>query len=219
MSKKTPMGHKNEDQHPGRGNTPDDENNAVDFRVDDRRHWASESADGAGESGVEAGEPARPTVLDEYRQRAENAESKLLEYIEAYKNFKQEQDQFRERMNRDVERRVNLKFGEMVGELLESVDDLDLAMAHVADVPEARSLLEGLTLARNRFVGTLERHGVESLDPQDGEFDPNQEEAVRVDPVDSKERDGTVTETLRPGYRLGEFIIRPARVAVGRYSP
>jgi molecular chaperone GrpE len=122
-------------------------------------------------------------------------------------------------MKRDVDRRVDLKFGEVVGELLESVDDLELAMAHVADVPEALSLLEGLTLARNRFLGTLERHGVEALDPMDGEFDPNQEEAVRVDPVDSKERDGTVTETLRPGYRLGELIIRPARVAVGRYTP
>ena len=44
---------------------------------------------------------------------------------------------------------------------VESIDNLDLAMAHVAEVPEARPLLEGLTLARDRFLTTLERHGVE----------------------------------------------------------
>ena len=38
------------------------------------------------------------------------------------------------------------------------------------------------------------------------------------DPVDVRERDGEVTETLRPGYRLGGLVIRPARVAVGRYT-
>jgi molecular chaperone GrpE (heat shock protein) len=40
---------------------------------------------------------------------------------------------------------------------------------------------------------------------------------VRVDPVDGEEQDGRVTETLRPGYRLGELVIRPAQVAVGRF--
>ena len=40
---------------------------------------------------------------------------------------------------------------------------------------------------------------------------------MRVDPVDDAEQDGVVTETLRPGYRLGDNLIRPARVAVGRH--
>ena len=75
---------------------------------------------------------------------------------------------------------------------------------------------EGVALARDRFLASLDRHGVEKVDPAGEEFDPNTSEAVRVDPVDEAERDGTVTETLRPGYRLGEHVVRPARVAVGR---
>ena len=56
----------------------------------------------------------------------------------------------------------------------------------------------------------------------DGEGEPEEgepEEDAEVDPVDGAERDGEVTETIQPGYRLGELVIRPARVAVGRYVP
>jgi len=185
------------------------------FKVEDRRHWAIEDEQEQDEA---AAEPARPTVLDEYRQRAEDAERKLQEYIEAFKGFKQEQDAFRERLRKDVERRVELRFGELVGTLLESLDNLDLALSHARELSGAESLTEGLALARDRFLAALEQHGVEQVVPGPGEFDPNDAEAVRVDPVDVRERDGCVTETLRPGYRLGDLVVRPARVAVGRFT-
>ena len=185
------------------------------FKVEDRRHWVVEDD---AEQAQAASEPARPTILDEYRLRAEEAERKLQEYIEAFKTFKQEHESFRERMQRDVNRRVELQFGELVRTLLESLDNLDLAMSHARDLPEAAPLIKGLTLARDRFLASLEQQGVERVTPEASPFDPNEAEAVRVDPVDARERDGEVTETLRPGYRLGSLVIRPARVAVGRYA-
>jgi molecular chaperone GrpE len=190
------------------------------FRVDDRRHWAADSA-GVETEVAEAEEevaPARPTVLDEYRQRTEEAEGRLQEYIDAFKRFKAEQEQVRVRLQRDVDRRVALKFGELVGDLLESMDDLDRALSHVADVPEAGPLTDGLLIVRKRFLTALERHGVEQIIPDEEPFDPNHAEAVRVDPVEEPEKNGQVTETLRPGYRLEGHVIRPARVAVGRYA-
>jgi len=184
----------------------------VEIKVTDRRHWAVEGADEE-----EAETPStRPTVIDEYRQRTEAAETKLQEYIEAHKQFRTEQEAVRVRLTRDIERRVDLKFGEMVRELLETVDNLDLALNHVDGVPEASPLAHGVRLARDRFLSTLERNGVEKISPDDQPFDPNEAEAVRVDPVQDKDQDGRVTETLQPGYRLGDCLIRPARVAVGR---
>jgi len=187
------------------------------FRVDDRRHWAQDGEQPE-ESEIEAVEVRQPTLLDEYRQRAEAAERKLQEYIEAFKRFKDEQEEYRLRLSRDVDRRVDLKFGEMVGELLESMDNLDLAVSHVNGVPEAAPLAEGVEMARRRFLNTLELHRVEKISPEGNLFDPNEAEAVRVDSVKSPDDDGKVTETLRPGYRLGERVIRAARVAVGRFS-
>ena len=159
-----------------------------------------------------------PTLLDEYRQRAEAAERKLQEYIEAFKRFKDDQEEYRLRLQRDVDRRVDLKFGEMVGELLESMDNLDLAVSHANGVADAAPLAEGVEMAQRRFLNTLEQHGVEKISPEGEMFDPNEAEAVRVDSLDSPDDNGKVTETLRPGYRLGERVIRPARVAVGRFT-
>lgn len=190
---------------------------ADEFRVDDRRHWV-QGDEQPEESEAEKVEVKQPTLLDEYRQRTEAAERKLHEYIEAFKRFKDEQEEYRLRLSRDVDRRVDLKFGEMVGELLESLDNLDLAVSHVNGVPEAAPLAEGVEMARRRFLSTLEKHGVEKISPEGALFDPNDSEAVRVDGVKSPDDDGKVTETLRPGYRLGERVIRPARVAVGRFS-
>jgi len=190
---------------------PEDES----FRFEDRRHWVREE-DGS-ESSAPPG-PRAPSLIDEYRVRAEAAEQKLQDYIEAFKQFRQEQDDFRGRLNRDVDRRVELKFGSLVHELLEALDNLDLALEHVSDVPEAAPLAEGVGLARKRFLEVLERNGVTQVSPE-GAFDPNEAEAVRVDPVSDRELAGAITAVLRPGYRLGDRVIRPARVAVGRHEP
>jgi molecular chaperone GrpE len=187
------------------------------FRVEDRRHWAHGDGE-AEEVDGEVAEVKQPTLLDEYRQRAEASEKKLQEYIEAFKKYREEHEEYRLRLSRDVERRVELSFGELVGELLESMDDLDLAVEHVNAVPEAEPLAKGVEMARKRFLDILERNGVQKVSPEGALFDPNEAEAVRVDELDSPDDDGKVTETLRPGYRLGDRIIRAARVAVGRFS-
>jgi len=168
------------------------------FKVKDRRHWARE--DRGDEGAPEEPVSTQPTILDEYKKRAQDAERKLLEYIAAFKESQSEQEAFRARIGRDVDRRVELRFGELVADLLETLDDLDLA------------------LARDRFLAALERRGVERTVLDGQEFDPNVAEAVRLDPVDSPDLDGKVTQTFRAGYRLGDQVVRAARVAVGRYE-
>ena len=202
------------EQRGGTGEQIEDDEPTI--RVEDRRHWARDEEEETSDDQT-GHEGARPTMIDEFRERAVSAEQKLQEYIEAFKSFRDEQEQFRSRMSRDVDRRVELSFGGMVAELLEALDDLDLALDHARRADEAEALVTGVELARRRFMATLERHGVEQLHPAGEPFDPNDAEAVRVDPVDSSERDGKVTEVLRPGYRLGERLIRAAQVAVGRF--
>ena len=60
---------------------------------------------------------------------------------------------------------------------------------------------------------TLERNGVEAVDPKGEKFDPNQHEALSTLPVEGAES-GVVVEVMQKGYRLGEQLIRPARVVV-----
>ncbi len=186
------------------------------YRVEDRRHWLR--ADAADVDEATGFEPPRPGIVDEFRGRAEAAEQKLLEYSEAFKRHQAEQERFRERLTRDVDRRVTLQFGDLVAELLQAMDDLDLGLEHVRDVPEAAALAQGMTMARDRFLAALLKHGVEQIAPTGSPFDPNEAEAVRVDRVDSPDADQVVTETFSPGYRLGQRVIRAAKVAVGNYQ-
>ncbi|MDH3627975.1 MAG: nucleotide exchange factor GrpE [Acidobacteriota bacterium] len=194
-----------------------EEEGAEEFKVKDRRHWADE--DGLGDEDLaETAAPATPTIIDEYRDRTERAEQKLQDYIDAFKGFKDEQEQVRARLDRDVNRRVALKFGELVASLLESLDELDLALRHAEGIEAARPLAEGIAMTRRRFLQTLESHGVQPITPDGEPFDPNVAEALRVDAVDRSDAHDRVTETLRTGYRLGDLVIRPARVAVGRHG-
>lgn len=211
------------------GKSVEQDTSQEEFKVEDRRHWQAGEDDTNGDpdqaqvddegSDDTRVEPQKPTLLEEFRLRAETAEAKLQQYIDAYKSDREEQERFRVRLERDVDRRVGLQFGELVAELLMSMDDLDLALTHVAGNPETGPLAKGVTMARDRFLTTLLKHGIEKIAPDGQEFDPNEAEALRMDPVDTAEANGKVTETLQPGYRLGERVIRPARVAVGRHSP
>lgn len=192
---------------------PDDEPTS-EFRIDDRRHWVRD------EDLEPAPEPERPAgVVDEYRRRAEQAEAKLQEYIAAYKDHEREQEQFRVRLAGDVERRVETKLSAILADLLETLDHLDLALAHGDGAADSRALVEGVAMARDGFLATLAQHGVRRVCSDGEPFDPNVAEALRVDAVAEEALDGTVSATLRPGYLLGDRLIRPARVAVARYRP
>jgi molecular chaperone GrpE len=97
-------------------------------------------------------------------------------------------------------------------ELLPALDNLDRALdAAAKDDP----LLDGVRLVRAELSAALARTGIESFSPAGEVFDPSVHEAVATSeqPADGAPG-GTVVEVYQPGYRLGETIIRPARVVV-----
>jgi molecular chaperone GrpE (heat shock protein) len=202
---------------PPRPRDPEEDAPDESYRVEDRRHWTKSEEEPSDRSADDG--PRKPSLIEEYRQRTEAAEAKLHEYIEAYKRDQAEQEAYRMRLAQDVARKVELGFGSLVADLLPFLDDLDRATAHAVNVRGAEPLADGIAMARTHFLGALEAHGVTKVEPHDVPFDPNEAEAIRVDPVDDPDLHNVVTETLQPGYRLGDRVLRPARVAVGRYVP
>jgi molecular chaperone GrpE len=95
-------------------------------------------------------------------------------------------------------------------ELLPALDNLDRAL-EAADQDDP--LLQGVRLVREELSAALGRVGIESFSPAGEVFDPALHEAVVHQPVDGAPS-GTVAEVYQPGYRLGDQIIRPARVVV-----
>jgi molecular chaperone GrpE len=190
------------------------------MKVEDKRHWARGDEDppepATVPEGNETTETAEPAELAALRVRAEGAERKLREVQESFLAAKTDLEKTRERLERDLARKVELRFGALVAELLESADDLDRAIEAGTAAESASPLLQGVVLARDRFLAALERAGVQRFDPSGEPYDPNVAEAVGVVPVGDPAAHDTVVQVARPGYRLGDRIVRAARVLVGR---
>lgn len=169
---------------------------------------------------LEGAEPPTPAIdpaeFEALRVRAEGAERKLREIQTTFLSAKTELDATRVRLERDLDRKVEIKFADLVTDLLESADDLDRAIEHGHTVAAAAPVMRGVALARERFIAALLKAGLERIDPVGEIYDPNIAEAAGVLPVDDPAAHDTVVQLERVGYRMSGRVIRPARVLVGQ---
>jgi molecular chaperone GrpE len=120
-------------------------------------------------------------------------------------------DNYRKRVARDqadLARRANER---LLNELLPVIDDLERALEAAAAHEEA-TLEEGVRLVHRSLSGLLERHGLSEIEAE-GPFDPHVHEALLTQPAEGAEQ-GSVVQVLQKGYRLGDRVLRPARVIV-----
>ena len=184
----------------------DDEGIPIKVNVVDKRHHACAEEQGAG---LLERSPY-PTFVEELKARADAAERRARE---AVRRADAEIDAVRERLQRDVERRVIQGKAALLSAVLEMVDNLDRA-AGVAST-HSPVLGEGIDLIRQQALAILRDQGVEPIETVGLEYDPNVAEAVEVQAVD-RGSDNMVIEEVQRGYRLGEMILRPAKVKVGK---
>ncbi|HEX7310008.1 MAG TPA: nucleotide exchange factor GrpE [Gaiellaceae bacterium] len=133
------------------------------------------------------------------------------EYLDALQRLKAEFDNYRKRAARDQEQLVARAHERLAKELLPVLDDLERALAAAEDHEEAQ-LEEGVRLVHRSLVEALEKEGVAEIET-DGRFDPHVHEALLSQPDDEKES-GAILDVLQKGYRIGNMVIRPARVIV-----
>ena len=132
------------------------------------------------------------------------------EYLDLARRAKADFENYRKRaaqQTRDAEQRGKTSLAK---DLIPAVDNLERALQAA---PEDDPLADGVRLVLSELTGALSRAGVESFDPTGETFDPNSSEALSTQPGDGAEA-GTVLEVAARGYRLGDQLIRPARVVV-----
>jgi molecular chaperone GrpE len=132
------------------------------------------------------------------------------EYLDALQRLKAEFDNYRKRAARDQEQLVARAHERLVRELLPVVDDLERALEAAARHEEAK-LEEGVALVHRELRDALAREGLEEI-ATDGAFDPHVHEALLSQPSEAAE--GSVIEVAQKGYRLGDRVLRPARVVI-----
>jgi molecular chaperone GrpE len=119
-------------------------------------------------------------------------------------------DNFRKRSAREnaaLSQRANER---LVKELIPILDDLGRALEAAAEHEEA-TLEEGVRLVHRALSGLLAKEGLAEIETA-GKFDPHVHEALLSQPSDEDE--GSVIEVVQKGYKLGDKVLRPARVVV-----
>ena len=138
------------------------------------------------------------------------------EYLDLAKRTKADFENFRKRMTAEVQAAGGRGKAEVLRDVLPVLDDLERALQAAGLDPEGDSedgLAHGVLLVFRSLRDSLGKHGIEAVDPAGEKFDPNLHEALSAQPAEGVES-GVVVETMQKGYKLGEQLIRPARVVV-----
>lgn len=147
--------------------------------------------------------------LDELTAKAQKAD----EYLELAQRTRADFENYRKRAARETAAAQERGVAKVVRELLPAVDNLDRAVAALGAAGNGDDLAAGIKLVHAEVIAAVARAGVERFSPEGERFDPELHEAVAQQPVEGAEP-GTVVEVYQCGYRLGDFVIRPARVLV-----
>jgi molecular chaperone GrpE len=182
----------------------------IPVKVVDRRRWRED-----GQLNPEAVPPAslKPTYVEELEQRVAQAEKQAQELLAKYRGAAQEFEDARARMRKEIAKDAERSRRDVFVSLLEVVDNLDRAIdAAKGDDP----LLQGVRMVRDQFLAKLESFGVTRIASDHQPFDPQLHEAVTTVPTADAAADGRIVGVIAHGYRIGQDVLRPALVAVGK---
>jgi molecular chaperone GrpE len=143
-------------------------------------------------------------------ERLAALEAERDEYLNDLKRVAAEFENYRKRVSRDQASLVARAHERLVKELLPVLDDLERALEAARD-SETRSVEEGVRLVHRELKAALDREGLAEIETN-GVFDPHVHEALLSQPSEAEE--GSVLEVLQKGYKLGDRVLRPARVVV-----
>ena len=148
----------------------------------------------AEDAATEAPEPDWKDLAHRYAAEADNARKQTAQRVQ--------------KASRDGMKRV-------ASEILPALDDFERALAHAEaeEGDEEHHLTKGIRLVQEQMLAALKRAGIESFSPKGEAFDPHLHEAVATTPIEGAES-GTVVEVYQAGYRLGDDVLRAAKVVV-----
>ena len=151
---------------------------------------------------------------EDLEERVALLEKERDEYLADLQRVAADFENYRKRVAREQESLVARAHERLMKELLPVLDDLERALRAAEEHEEAK-LEEGVRLVHRELEEALSKEGLVVIET-DGTFDPHVHEALLSQPSDEDE--GEIIEVLQKGYRLGDRVLRPARVVISQGS-
>lgn len=178
-----------------------------DEQVDNVQLNAAESAE-TEKSDMEGAveEQTAPTELDKVKADFEQLNNQYLRLAADFENYRKRQEQERENL---------IRYGavDTLKKLLEVLDNFDRGKAALENVEDCKVMKDNFDLLHKQVMDVLAKLGLEVIEAEGKEFDPNFHEAVMQTPT-SEHPEHTVIKELQKGYKLGDKVLRPSLVNV-----
>jgi molecular chaperone GrpE len=124
-----------------------------------------------------------------------------------------EMDNFKKRLTREHQEQVRYAAEKVLGDLLPTLDNLDLALQYGSKAEACKDMLQGVAMTRKLLLDAVTKHGLRPIGEEGEEFNPGLHEAVGFDARPDLAPQ-SVTRVLQRGYKLGDRLLRPAKVMV-----
>lgn len=147
-------------------------------------------------------------ALEEMEKKAIKAEENAKDWEEKAKKSKADFENYRKKEDERKKRYQNRAREKLAEELISVMDNLERA---IMSADEDSTLLQGVKMVSDQLYETLEKKGLQRIDAEGEEFDPNIHNAVETR---EHEKDRKVLEQKRPGYMYDDKVLRPAEVIV-----
>jgi molecular chaperone GrpE len=183
------------------------------FNVVDKRKFVN--TDVVDVNSIEEEKPRYPSYVEELMAKVKETER---QFQEKKKQIDEEIGRVRARLETDFEQRVEEERCRLALPFLEVLDNLERAVEASMKNTSVEHLREGVEMTAHLFRTKLRAIGVEAVTSMSRPFDPNVAQAVGMVPVSDAAEDGMVVEELQIGYTIGNRLLRPAHVRVGRAS-
>ena len=193
-----------------------DKEHEIPVKIVDRRWWVNQDPSETPREDTRGS--GKPTYVEELEQRVAEKDRQLQETLSKYRAAASEFDEARLRLRREISKDIERARRDILAEMLEVLDNLDRALDAARQGGSQDALLQGVEMVRRQFLAKLESFGVTRIEADHLPFDPMLHEAISSVPATSPDQDGIVVGTIRPGYRIGDDVLRPAAVAVARMA-
>ena len=162
-------------------------------------------------------EPEAPlTEEEQLKLQLAEAEAKIAELQDRYLRQAAEFDNYRKRTMKEKADLIKSAAEKVMVAELPIVDDMDRALDNMEKGMDADACIEGFKLIAQKFKNILTQQGLEKIETDGQEFDTDYHEAIALIPAPSEELKGKILDCVQAGYKLGDKVIRHAKVAVGQ---
>jgi len=164
------------------------------------------------QEGVERGEVEGAEDLASLKKALEEAKEKAEKYLVNWQRAEADFVNYKRRSEQERAEMASFANATLITDLLPVLDDLERALENASDDFDGPAWVDGIRLIYCKLKAVLEDQGLLEVEAEGKEFDPNLHEAVMC--VEGEE--GKVCEEIQKGYKIGDRLLRPAKVKVGK---